>query len=230
MISISLSDAINLVRANLDELDNNGSIMYNDEGGSVADMVDNRSLNDLIAHFLPEAINAVNKAAPVALLEGDSATPSSISTITGDTKVLAFELPASSDFLRLVAFKAKDSDIVVTDAIPEASAEGRKQHNQYIRGRADRPRLVLMQGSQDGTPKFRYYSLATGTSSPTAAGTIDTLLILKEVKYSSEATSYNGCQRLRQNYIDYTTARIMETYNDARAQSYYQKAASYAAV
>ena len=146
MTTLNASDVLTLVRKNLDELDPNGSIMYQDENGSSADYGDNESLDEIILRNLPEAINAVHLAAPSALLEGEDAvlsgeTPAPNVTVTLDNGVLSVNL-ADSACIRLVAFQAKDSDIVVTDIIPEASAEAHKQLNQYIRGRKDRPRLV----------------------------------------------------------------------------------------
>jgi hypothetical protein len=243
MTPFSVSDATQLVRKNLDELDPNGSIMYNDQGGSADQYNDNSSMNDLIERLMPEAINAVNMAAPVALLEGtDVKSSATYAAVTGDAKVLKISFASDQHYMRLVAFRAADSDIVVTDTIAEASPEGRKQHNNYIRGTADRPRLVLEQGSQDGSPSFRYYSFASNTASPTSSD-IATFIILKEVRYRdtnygyTAATTnpavparYDSCQRLRQNYADYITARVMETYNDARAQAYIQRALSFPAI
>ena len=70
MVTLSPSTAIELVRKNLDELDPNGSVMYEDENGSADEYGDNASLDDIIRRNLPEAINAVHLTAPVAMLEG----------------------------------------------------------------------------------------------------------------------------------------------------------------
>ena len=161
--------------------------------------------------MLPEAINMVHLSAPVHLLEGKSGTVTSPSISDG---VLSF---STNNFLRLVSFRASDSDIVVTDLIPEASPEGRKQLNPYIRGRYDRPRLVRLQ-AQDS---FKYYSLKAST---TAAGAVSVFLVVEEQTYSADAASYEISYRLRQNIIDCLTAKVMETYNDQRAQSFYHKA------
>ena len=236
MTTLNASDVLTLVRKNLDELDPNGSIMYQDENGSSADYGDNESLDEIILRNLPEAINAVHLAAPSALLEGEDAvlsgeTPAPNVTVTLDNGVLSVNL-ADSAFIRLVAFQAKDSDIVVTDIIPEASAEAHKQLNQYIRGRKDRPRLVQLQGQHSG-PKFKYYT--TEITTETAGATIEQFKYIKEQEYSAATVSqgvvtypdYDISRRLRQNIVDYTTAKVMETFGDARAQAYYQKANSY---
>ena len=201
MTTITPAAAVVLVRKNLDELDPNGSVMYSGE--------DNTSLDDIIKRMLPEAINMVHLAAPVQMLEGKQGTISNPSVTDG---VLSF---STNNFLRLVSFKASDSDIVITDPIPEASPEGRKQLNPYIRGRYDRPRLVRLQ-AQDS---FKYYSLKAST---TAADAVSVFLVVEEQTYNNEG--YEISYRLRQNIIDCLTAKVMETYNDQRAQSFYQKA------
>ena len=201
MTTITPAAAVVLVRKNLDELDPNGSVMYSGE--------DNTSLDDIIKRMLPEAINMVHLAAPVQMLEGKQGTISNPSVTDG---VLSF---STNNFLRLVSFKASDSDIVITDPIPEASPEGRKQLNPYIRGRYDRPRLVRLQ-AQDS---FKYYSLKAST---TAADAVSVFLVVEEQTYNNEGDEIS--YRRRQNIIDCLTAKVMETYNDQRAQSFYQKA------
>lgn len=226
MTTISASNALQLVRKNLDELDPNGSVMYEDANGSTAAFGDNRSLDDTVFRCLPEAINAVHLAAPVALLEGESAT------ITGPSianKVLSFNIGSGSRYLRLVAFKASDSPIVVTDTILEASAEGRKQLNAVIRGSKDRPRLVVMQdGGAD--PSFKYYT--TDVASESAASAVSLFKYVKEQTYTANTESqgvityatYNISRRLQQNIIDCCTAMVLDIFGDQRAQAFYNKA------
>lgn len=225
MIDLTTSSVVEAVRKNLDELDpsGNASVMYTDESA------DNTSLSNTILRFLPEAINMVQKAAPVTLLEGKVFAAGDLQgSASISDGVLSFTLSAATKFFRLVSFRAADSDIVVTDAIPEASAEGRKQLNPFIRGRKDRPRLVQLQGAHN-IPKFKYYTLDTGGSSysnyqTSPSSAIGQMEYVQEQVYSDEATSYPISRPLRQNVIDCTTAMVMETYGDQRAQSYYQKA------
>jgi len=207
MTTITPAVAVALVRKNLDELDPNGSVMYDTDNNNG----DNASLDNTIKRMLPEAINMVHLAAPVQLLEGKNGTITSPSVTDG---VLSF---STTNFLRLVSFKASDSDIVLTDAIPEASPEGRKQLNPYIRGRYDRPRLVRLQAKDS----FKYYSLKDSTA---AADAVSIFLVVEEQTYNADAVSYEISYRLRQNIIDCLTAKVMETYNDQRAQTFYQKA------
>ena len=235
MFTLRVSDAVELVRKNLDELDPNGSIMMDDENGSADEYGDNMSLDDIVARTLPEAINAVHLAAPVQLLEGVSVENEDlVSVIVTSDGILSFALTSGTHFLRLVAFEAADSAIVVTDVLSEASAEARKQLNPYIRGRADRPRLVLMQGWHTG-PVFKYYSLDTESSSFSAyrlhpSSAIYKLSFLQEQFYDEGQTEYPICRRLRQNIIDCLTAMVLETYSNQQAQAYYQKANSYSII
>ena len=91
-----------------------------------------------------------------------------------------------------------------------------------------------MQGSQDGSPEFRYYSFKSETASP-AATNVSTFTVLKEVEYQKTDAGYHAattdasayydcCRKLRQNYADYLTARVLETYGDQRSQIYMQRA------
>lgn len=236
MYQFPISKAQEAVRKNLDELDPNGSVMYDDESGE-----DNLSLDNLIARFLPEAINEVNKVAPVTLLEGTEVKSNTSvaydSPSEEDNHVVKITINAALNYLRLVAFKAEDSNIVITDAIEEASPEGRKQHNKYIRGTYDRPRLVIQQASKDGSPIFKYYSYKNSTPNP-ASTNVTTLSIIQEVRFEDTSAgyiapsgnnsgTYDSCLMLRQNYIDYITARVMETFGDARAQAYYTRALTF---
>lgn len=217
MATLSLTDANLLVRKNLDEADPNGSIMFSDENGSSSDFTDNKSLDDIIKKTLPEAINAIHRVAPVALLDGESVSvsPSAVSGVTG---AVEFTIASSNNFLRLVSFKASDSPIVITQPVEESSAEGRKQANPTIRGTWDRPRLVHVQGSMYA-PKFVYYSLKPNESEQTY-----TCTIIKEQIYASDATGYTISAHLRQNIIDYLTALVLEIYSDQRAQNFFQRA------
>ena len=175
----------------------------------------------MTTHPSTEAINAIHKAAPVNLLEGKDAVAGDYYTAASVADgVMSFVLKADTNYLRLVAFRASDSDIVVSDVIPEASPEGRKQMNPHIRGRKDRPRLVQLQGRHTG-PSFKYYSCGS-------TATVAVLIFVQEQFYTPQVGSteveYDISRRLRQNIIDYLTAMVMETYGDQRSQAYYQKA------
>lgn len=210
--TLSLSDATALVRKNLDEVDPNGSVMYTDDDS------DNSSLDDIIAKNLPEAINAVNLTAPATLVEG-KVLESEFKERSVKDGVLSFSLPENTKFLRFVAFKASDSDFIVTDILGEGTAEGRKQLNKWLRGQYDCPRLVLLNKGKQVS--FKYYSTASENAS------IDYFEYVEELVYDKTATGYEIASRLRQNIIDCLTAMVMEVYSDQRAQYFLQKASNF---
>ena len=230
MVTLTPATAITLVRKNLDEAGLNESVMYVDENN------DNLSLDDIIRKNLPEAVNAVHLIAPVSMLEGvdyhfstSQSLPEGEAVGLASDGVLTFSPSRDSDFLRLVAFQAVDSPIVVTDAIREASSEGRKQLNRYIRGRYDRPRLVRLQG-ETTPPVFRYYSLKESTVESIGAprNAIASFSFVREQFYSSVATGYDISRLLRQNIIDWLTGMVMTTYSDQAAQTFLTKAGTFA--
>ena len=217
--TLLVSTAVELVRKNLDELEPNGSVMYADEDNN------NSSLDDIIERNLPEAINAVQKVAPVQLLEGEEAN------IIGYTRILEghnrpLGIHTSGDtILRVVAFRVKDSEITLTDYTPEASVEGRKQLNEYTRGTYDKPVLVREQANLHD---WIYYSLKDTTE--TVGNPVATFQVIYEKKYADTipAEGYAISSLLRQNIIDYLTARVMETYSDQRAQAFFTRALQFA--
>lgn len=226
MTSFSTSVAILRVRKNLDEIDPNGSIMYYPAS---SENKDNTSLDDIIKRNLPEAINAVHLSAPVTVLSGTDATFDGNVSVDKDG-VMGFKLTHSAgEILRMVEFKAKDSDIVVTDVLEEASPEGRKQLNKYIRGRSDRPRLVRTQKDKDS---FLYYSV-TGNGSSTETFTpstkVDVCRYILAVKYNLNGTdadpSYSiDSPKIEQNIIDYLTGMVLETYTlPEKAKVFYER-------
>lgn len=225
MINLTPANAVTQVRKNLDEMDANGSsmILYVDETG------DNASLDDIIKRNIPEAVNAICLAAPVPLLEGIDQQVSDDDTYAqvtvANNGVVEIRMPNTADFLRLVAFQAEDSPFVVTEVLPEASIEARKQQNPHLRGTFDRPRLVLMQGT-GGAPVLRYYTVRDASEyseDPTDA--VKQFKYIKRAEYSNTVgTTYPVPEALLQNVIDYLTALVMTTYKDDRAQIYIQKA------
>lgn len=197
MFTITPAYAVERVRKNLDEQGLNESLMYADEN------TDNASLDSLVSKSLPEAINAVHRAAPAYLLEGKDTEPLSC---TIEDNVLEFSVEGK--ILRLAAFQAADSEIVVTDPIPEDSPEGRKQLNPYIRGTYDNPRLVKMQGA-DSPALFKYYSLRGGSFAGGARRAIHKLKIIESLSYEEEAREYPVSADLVDSAIDQLTADVI---------------------
>ena len=171
MIKLYVGEVVSLVRKNMDEVDTGVEAML--------DQPETLALNDVIRRTLPEAINAINKVVPADRLQGidvrslyqePAQEPSDPLTYNSDYEAVTIDPDGRVSFtldknklgpwLRLVGLKALDSAVVLTDVTPEASAEGRKQLNPYVRGRYDDPRLVGLQGSR---LRFIYYSLREET-------------------------------------------------------------------
>lgn len=227
MTPITPADAIAAVRKNLDEQGLNESVMYNDENA------DNDSMDSIIAKTLPEAINEIHRIAPVYLLEGDSLierndnqgseSSSSQEDVSISERVLLFSVPDTC--LRLVAFQAADSDIVVTDVIPEASAEGRKQLNPYIRGTYDNPRMVKVQGKGDPM-SFRYYSLKDNSFDNHPIDAISRLEVIYQAVYNDqEGASYQASTELVDSIMYQLTAMVLAIYGQAEMANYFTQKA-----
>lgn len=218
MVTITPSDAVALVRKNLDEQEINASALY--VSGS-PDTTDNDSLDNIIKKTLPEAINAVHRNAEHVLLEGEAAT---LTGVTISDNIVTFSI--SEKVLRLVSFKAVDSGVVLGDYIPEFSAEGRKQLNPYIRGTYDDPALVKLEGKNI----FRYYTILDATATTyaeTPASTISECKIVPEVTYAAAAVSYNVSTLLRETVILHLTGMVLSIYGETdKAKYFFDKASS----
>lgn len=210
------NEAVSKVRKNLDEQGLNDSVMYTSES------TDNESLDLIIKRTLPEAINAVCMTAAVTTLEGESVLKE-ITSAGIEDNVLYFKLPESSKFLRLVYFKATDSEHIVTEVVAEASAEGRKQLNKHIRGTYDKPRLVYLQGSA-GSPEFNYYSLKEMIDDKMPEEYITQMQIIRRSEYSEDVTSYNVPTELRDVIIRYLTGMVLAIYGENDKANYFMGA------
>ena len=217
MTTITPSEAVTLVRKNLDEQEINASAMYST--GS-PDTSDNDSLDSIIKKTLPEAINYVHGSSPLALLEGVTGSPA---TASFSNQVLNFSF-TTSDILRLVAFQAIDSNVVVGEWTPEYSPEGRKQLNQYVRGTYDDPVLVKVQGKQ----LFRYYTVKSTTvttyaESPQSA--ISRFEYIPQLVYASNAVSYSVATLLKEAAILHLTGMVLSIYGEFdKANYFFEKA------
>lgn len=218
MITITPSEAVALVRKNLDEQEINASALY--VSGS-PDATDNDSLDNIIKKTLPEAINAVHRDADAQLLEGLTATPTGASI---SETILSFSIAPA--ILRLVAFQAVDSPVVLGDWVPEYSAEGRKQLNVYVRGTYDDPVLVKLQGAQT----FRYYTLKAATATTYAgspASAVSKFIYIPEQTYAAGTASYSVATLLRDPAILHLTGMVLSIYGEnEKAQYFFEKAKS----
>lgn len=202
-----LSDAISFVRARLDEIAFNQDDMITDV------TQDDRNLDTTVERLLPEAAEVVFLSAPVHLLEAEVIE-------TKQNQYGAVNIVPAEEFLRLVYVKASDSSIYVSKAVPFNSPEARMQEDLYTRGTPDAP--VLVQGPSDSAyvTEYRYYSM---TSTP---GSIKLAYIKKPEIEDGELF----CPRLLSEAVfNELTAKVLETYNDQRAQLFHQKVTTYLA-
>lgn len=163
MYQLSVGAAYAYTRKCMDE-------MYSIESEGMAGVSDDLNLRKQVEDSIVEAVVKTHRNAPPVLLEG-------LDGLYGIRHDLEFDpngegiitITMLMDTLRIISVKAKDSDVVVCNFVPEDSAEGRKQLNKYVRGVPDDPRVVIMQkGKEDYKPILKYY-----TSSETGNDAID---------------------------------------------------------
>jgi len=216
MKTLSVAQAIALVRRNLDEQGLNESVMYGDENG------DNASLDALIAKTLPEAVNEIHETAPVQLLDADSAEAAHLA-VSYEPSARSLLLFPGQDYLRLVAFQAADSPVVVAETISEASAEGRKQLNPYTRGTWDKPRIVQLQGLTE--PCLVYYSLRSDAYSQNPKAAVAQLRTVSRLAYDESAEGYPVSAELADSIIDRLTAMVLAILGNTDAATYFNSKA-----
>ena len=150
MYQLSVQAAHAYVRRVLDEL------VSTEDIGMLASL-DSVDLHKQVEGFLVEAAVRVHEKAPSMLLEGERAIIGKDYDASLNDGVITIIM--LKDTIRMASIKVADSSMVVSDLIPEDSAEGRKQLNKYARGAYDDPRVVLSkQWSADHRPIFKYYS------------------------------------------------------------------------
>lgn len=150
MYQLTVKAALEYVRKSIDEL------MSNEELGMLIDP-DAIDLHRLVEGFIVEAVYKTYSLAPITSLEGKQAVAGEDYSFDISNSVATISM--LSPIARLLSLKCSDSDIILSEMIPEDSAEGRKQLNKYIRGTYDDPRLVLQKKWQgDHMPRMKYYT------------------------------------------------------------------------
>lgn len=150
MYQLEISAAFQFVQSVLDELTNT------DEAVDLA--ADTTDIEKLVENALVEAVITTHMGALAVLVDGvvgeDGADYDSALSEDG-----VVTITMQTDALRIVSVQAEDSPVVLTDIVPENSAEGRKQLNRYVRGVSDDPRVVLQKRwSEPYKPVMKYYS------------------------------------------------------------------------
>lgn len=151
MYQLSIISASAFVRTALDEL------MTVEEIGMLVD-VDAVDLLRLITGSIVEAVVRTHQGAPSVLVDGKEGVLGEDYTAELDDQGV-ITITMLQDTLRVASIQAADSPVVLTDIVPENSAEGRKQLNRYVRGVSDDPRVVLQKRwSEPYKPVMKYYS------------------------------------------------------------------------
>jgi hypothetical protein len=151
MYQLSVDAALAHVRKAIDEL-----ISAEDIGLLMEP--DALNLHKLVAGHMVEAVMNVYSIAPTLLLNGKKAEEGEEFTLSFNEGVATIQMNVPT--AKVLALKCSDSEYILSDLIPENSAEGRKQLNEYARGTYDDPRLVLQQvWAGDFLPILKYYSI-----------------------------------------------------------------------
>lgn len=151
MYQLSIISAASFVRTALDELETVEEI------GLLVD-ADAVNLQRLVVNSIVEAVVKTHQGAASVLVDGNIGVLGEDYTAElEDNGVIVITM--LQDTLRVASVQAGDSSVVLTDVVPENSAEGRKQQNKYVRGVPDDPRLVLQKRwSEPYRPVMKYYS------------------------------------------------------------------------
>lgn len=153
MYQLSISAACSYVRRAMDELTSVEEI-----GMIVSpDAVD---IHRLIEGNIVEAAVKVHTQAPAIMIDGVKGVHGKENDFVAEvSKDGVITITMQKDTVRIASVKAVDSDVVVSDLIPEDSAEGRKQLNKFVRGVPDDPRVVLQKiWMDDYKPVLKYYT------------------------------------------------------------------------
>lgn len=151
MFPLTVKGALAYVRKAIDELTS-----VEDIGMLVSP--DAVNLHRLVEGCMVEAVLKTYAQAPAESMEGVVAEEESDYKLTGlkdGVVTISFETPIA----RMLSLRCVDSEIIVSDLVPENSAEARKQLNKYVRGTFDDPRVVLQKvWNGDNMPILKYYT------------------------------------------------------------------------
>lgn len=151
MFPLTVKGALAYVRKAIDELTS-----VEDIGMLVSP--DAVNLHRLVEGCMVEAVLKTYAQAPAESMEGVVAEEESDYRLIGlkdGVVTISFETPIA----RMLSLRCVDSEIIVSDLVPENSAEARKQLNKYVRGTFDDPRVVLQKvWNGDNMPILKYYT------------------------------------------------------------------------
>lgn len=207
MYQLSIISAASFVRTALDELETVEEI------GLLVD-ADAVNLQRLVVNSIVEAVVKTHQGAASVLVDGNIGVLGEDYTAElEDNGVIVITM--LQDTLRVASVQAGDSPVVLTDVVPENSAEGRKQQNKYVRGVPDDPRLVLQKRwSEPYRPVMKYYSTEEDTCPD---------ITLEYVPYPilNEAV-IDICPQLEYAVLNELTAMILDSVNQHEKAALYR--------
>lgn len=208
MFQLSINSATSFVRTALDEL------TTVEEIGQLVD-ADAVNLQRLVVNTIVEAVVKTHQGAASVLVDGLKGVMGvDFNAELDDNGVITITM--LQDTLRVASIQAGDSPVVLTDIVPENSAEGRKQQNIYVRGVADDPRVVLQKRwSMSYKPILKYYS----TEMPQCPK-----IHLEYIPYPyvGEDGMIDICPQLEYAVLNELTALVLDSVNQHEKASLYR--------
>lgn len=212
MKTISINELSEAVRTNLDELKFNESMMV---GG------DDLELDRLIGNVAGVCADEVHTSAPSHLLDGVDVLLDD-NTVTVDEKDNRVLILCPQDIVRLVAFRATDSDMTVASVVPEDSPAGRMQKDRFVRGTYDDPVMVAVQGATGINTQLKYYSLKDPVTGAPAAKVDVFKVIYRQI---GGAGYVEISDNVISNYYDLVTSRVLSILGETtKAQEFLARA------
>ena len=217
MFQLGISAACAYVRKSLDELTSVEDI------GMLASP-DALDLQKIVESSIVEAAVRVHERASSVLMDGVKGKSGSdfTATVNNDKSVT---ITMNKNAVRIVSIQSKQTteskviSNVITDLIPEDSAEGRKQQNPYVCGTYDDPRAVLNKvWADDHRPIMTYYSVHENELPD---------LVVEYVPYPViEENVIEICSRLEYAVLNELTAMVMDSYGLAERAAQHRNRAN----
>lgn len=203
MFQLGISAACAYVRKSLDELTSVEDI------GMLAspDAID---LHKIVENSIIEAAVRVHEKASSVLMEGvQGKSGTDFTAKANDDKSVTITM--SNKAVRIISIQSKHTieskatSNIITDLIPEDSAEGRKQKNPFVCGTYDDPRVVINKvWAGDHKPIMTYYSVHENELPE---------LVVEYVPYPAiEENVIEICSRLEYAVLNELTAMVMDSY------------------
>lgn len=165
---------------------------------------DTLEMDDIIRAKLPDGINAVRMAAPLAMMELTRLTP----TVTWtDTAKGIGRIALPDDFMRLALFKMSDWLYGISEAISPTADSYAQQFSDYagVRGNPSRPVAAVTADPLTGKDALEFFS---------SASTNATALLLYVPRVMATATSYDVEECLYRAAVLKTASLVVGNYSN----------------